>query len=342
MKHIGFNFQWLYSAEGQTIQEFRNSVDEREKELRFVRVMGCNFVRIPLDYRFFVHDYKYDEPDEEVLKDIDSIVSMVNSYGLHCCLCLHRAPGYCINGAETEKHNLWTDGAAQDAFVFLWTLFARRYASVPAELLSFDLVNEPPSVGQYGMTRKNHDAIIRRAFSAVRKISPARPVVIDGLDGGNTAMPELADLSGVTQSTRGYQPMALTHYKASWCAETKGLPPPVYPGTEWLGKKWGRAEIEKHYEPWIALQNMGVPVHVGEFGCFNKVDNRLALSWLNDVLEIFAANGWGCALWQFQGEFGICGHNRPFTNWINVDRFWVDSQMYVIFQNYIESMKNKD
>src|SRR5690606_3595516 len=135
---------------------------------------------------------------------VDECVQAVVSRGMHCSLNIHRAPGYCINGNDLEKHNLWQDGIAQDAFCGQWTRFASRYAHIGPDVLSFDLLNEPPNIGQYGMTRDIHEALMRRVIAAIRAISPGRPITLDGLGGGNIAMPELADLAGqnVMMSTR--------------------------------------------------------------------------------------------------------------------------------------------
>ena len=70
--------------------------------------------------------------------------------------------------------------------------------------MSFDLVNEPPSVGQYGMTRENHEQIMRRTIAAIRAIT------LDGLSGGHEAIPELAD-AGVTHRGRAYGLEELTN-----------------------------------------------------------------------------------------------------------------------------------
>jgi endoglucanase len=230
MNYYGFNFQWMFSWKpGQQPA----LVDE--KALDFLAKYGFNFVRIPTDYRFWTKDFDYNHPNESIFEYIDRYLEVCKSRGIHMSLNLHRAPGYCINRNDLEKHNLWLDQVAQDAFVFLWETFARRYTSVPAELLSFDLINEPPAVGQYGMTRKNHAAIIRRTVAAIRAIDPQRAIVIDGLDGGGVAMPELADL-GIVHSGRGYQPMPISHHQAMWWVGHVNSPAPVYPGLQWQGR----------------------------------------------------------------------------------------------------------
>lgn len=330
--YFGFNFLWMFSAP--------RPVGIDEAELDFIAQMGCNFARLPLDYRFWVRDFRYGEPDERMLERVDDCVRAVTSRGLHCSLNLHRAPGYCINGAELEKHNLWLDAEAQDAFAGMWAHFADRYSSVPGELLSFDLLNEPPNIGQYGMTRENHESIMRRTAAGIRALSPDRPITLDGLGGGNIAMPELADL-GVTMSTRGYQPMPLTHYRASWCADVQGLPMPVYPGTEWEGKRWERKDLLAHYAPWKALSDAGVPVHVGEFGVYNKIPNELALRWFADILSVFCELGWGWSLWNFRGDFGIASHGRPGARIETVQGVEVDRDMYELFTECMKSVSQK-
>jgi endoglucanase len=70
-------------------------------------------------------------------------------------------------------------------------------------------------VGQYGMTRGNHETLIRRTAAAIQKIDFDREIVIDGAACGHPVLYELAH-NGAVHSGRGYQPMALTHYKAPW------------------------------------------------------------------------------------------------------------------------------
>ncbi len=241
---------------------------------------------------------------------------------------LHRAPGYCINRNDLERHNLWVDQVAQDAFVFLWETFARRYKGVPNSALSFDLLNEPPNVGQYGLTRENHAALIQRTVAAIRAIDPAREIVIDGLGGGHLAMPELADL-GVIHSGRGYQPMPVSHHRAQWWSGNATAPEPVYPGVQWAGRTWNRDTLREFYQPWRDVQAPGAQVHIGECGCYNKTPNDVALRWLRDLFGLYKEFGWGFALWNFAGDFGIIEHGRPGAHYeqlhgYNVDRALLD------------------
>jgi endoglucanase len=305
MTHYGFNFLWAYGwSEGRTPQP------PDERALDFLAATGFNFVRIPTDYRFWIRDWDYFHPDEAVFEHYDGYLAACRARGFQMSLNLHRGPGYCINGNHLERHNLWTDAVAQDGFVFQWETFARRYTGVPNESLSFDLLNEPPSIGQYGLTREGHAALMRRAVAAIRAIDPEREIVIDGLGGGHLAMPELADL-GVIHSGRGYQPMPVSHYKAGWWDGSTAAPAPEYPGQVWEGRIWDRESLADFYRPWREVEAAGARVHIGECGCYNKTPNDIALRWLSDLFGLFGEWGWGYALWNFAGDFGIVEHGRP-------------------------------
>jgi hypothetical protein len=73
------------------------------------------------------------------------------------------------------------------------------------------------------------------------------------------------------------------------------------------------------------VEKRGTKIHIGEFGCFNRTPNDIAMRWLADLLGVFKEFGWGYAMWNFQGPFGIIEHGRPgsrleFLGGYNVDR----------------------
>ncbi len=328
MPRYGFNFQWMFhKTAGQTAQP------PDEKALDFLAIHRFDFVRIPMNYWFWTRNFDYFNPDQSVWETIDSYVEACRVRDLHICINLHRAPGYCINGNELEKHNLWQDKVAQDAFVFLWESFARRYCGLSNDIISFDLINEPPAVDQYGMTREIHASLIRRTVAAIRAIDPQREIAIDGLDGGNLAMPELADL-GVIHSGRGYQPQNVTHYLAEWWPEWEGQPEPIYPDTQFHGKTWNRATLYDFYQPWRDVESAGTTVHMGEFGCYNQTPNDVALRWFTDLLGVWKQCGWGYALWEFEGVFGIVNHGRSGARVEMIDGYQVDVDLLDLLKTH--------
>ena len=324
MKKYGFNLLWMYAFNEQPYKCVN------EKELNFIADNSFNFIRMPLDYNFWTKDFDYFNPDEKVLEQIDKYYIECEKRGLHFCLNLHRAPGYCTNRNELEKHNLWTDKEALDGFVFLWELFAKRYKGISSSKISFDLLNEPPCEGLYGLTRDIHQHVMRTTISAIRAIDPDRDIVLDGLCGGSFAIPELAD-TGTIHSGRGYMPFEISHYKASWCGEPNWSEP-VYPGVNgpYL---WDREALYNHYSPWFEVNKTGTEIHIGECGCYNKTPNDVALRWLGDLFSVYKEYGWGFALWNFDGPFGIINHGRPSTKYTQIGDYQVDMELLNIIKN---------
>jgi aryl-phospho-beta-D-glucosidase BglC (GH1 family) len=324
MPYYGFNILNMFISDGQP------PVPADEKELAFIAKHGFNFIRLPMDYNYWTKDFDYFKPDERVFECIDRYFEACRKHGLHFSLNLHRAPGYCINLNDREKHNLWKDKEALDAFIFIWEGFAKRYKGIPAAAMSFDLLNEPPSVGQYGFTREIHEKIMRTTIKAINAVDPGRPVVIDGIGGGHEAMPEMAD-AGVIHSGRGYTPFQVSHNQASWCDDIK-WETPVYPGLS-DGEFWDKDALRKFYQPWVEVEKQGVQIHIGEFGCYNKTPNDIALRWLSDLMSVYKELGWGYSMWNFKGPFGIIEHGRPGTSYTEMDGFKVDKDLLDVMKN---------
>lgn len=346
----GFNFQWIFREDHATPRAERAD----EAALDAITDWGFNFVRIPADYRFWASSDTYEIHDEGPLELIDGYVEQCRARGLHLSLNMHRVPGYCINGARLEGRNLWTSETAQDAVCELWRGFAERYRDVPNEDLSFDLINEMPNLGQLGFTADIHQRLIRRIAAEIRAVSPERTIVIDGIDGGHTAIPELADCSDV-QSGRGYAPSGLSHFGSDWWDTAAGLEPddevrkqlglardewwlqatggkgPAYPG-EIDGQHWDIDGLRAHFEPWTAVERGGSRVHIGEMGCYQRVPAPTALAWMSDMLTVFGEHRWGWALWNFDGPFGVVNSGRDGIRTIRRNGFTVDADLLDLLQ----------
>lgn len=325
MNRYGFNFQWMYVYEQGKSPEKADT-----RALDFMKTCGLDFARFASDYRFWTNGHDYSDINKNAFRHIENYLEECSRRGIHMSFNMHRVPGYCINQPEIEKHNLWTDRKAYDGFIYQWKTFAEHFKGIDSSLLSFDLMNEPPNIGQYGLTRKYHEKLIRDTAAAIREADPDREIVIDGLGGGNIPMPELADLE-LIQSGRGYQPMIITHYDASWCPDTKGKSFQDYPGAEYDDKKWDINTLRQHYKPWKDLEKQNVKVHIGEFGCFNSVPNDTALRWFSDLFTVYKENNWGYSLWNFEGPFGIVSHGRPGTEYTRMDGFDIDKKLLDMF-----------
>ena len=196
----------------------------REWDFKKIREWGFNFVRLPIDYRYFTHGGDWNVLDEARLQVVDRAIELGEKYDIHVQVCLHRAPGYCVNPTGTEPADLFADATAQTVFARDWGTFARRWRRWPNRRVSFDLVNEPPKIPE-----AKYVAAIRPALAAIRAEDPDRLVFSDGRDGGNEPTFALAGERGVAQAMRGYKPMSVSHFGAPWCAGLTTSLPPVWP-----------------------------------------------------------------------------------------------------------------
>lgn len=207
-----------------------------EDDFRWIAELGFNFVRLPTDYRCYTEASDWLKFREDVLREIDQAVAFGDRHGIHVCLNLHRAPGFCINPPE-EPTNLWTDPKALDAFVAHWRMFAKRYRGVPPARLSFNLLNEPCRT-----SREDYLKVFRRTIEAIQEEDPGRLIVVDGLNVGKEPIPEFLAYSNIVQATRGYTPGQISHYRASWAKGSDKWPEPNWPMPKIIGTLYGPAK----------------------------------------------------------------------------------------------------
>ncbi len=310
----GFNLQGRFAWPGHPY----DGPAFEESDFAALAEWGFDFVRLPLAYWTWGSREDWTQIREEPLKQIDRAIDLGRQYGVHVNLNFHRIPGYCINGRELEPADLFSGRRAErqralEAAVFHWKAFARRYKGIPNRRLSFDLVNEPPKMRPYeGYLEERYEEIVRALVAGIREVDPGRLIFADGIDIGQLPVLGIADL-GLVQSNRGYQPKAVSHYTATWVPreEFETTSPPTWPLKDDKGRVWDRARLEAEMiDKWRPLVERGVKVHVGEFGCYNKTPHEVALAWLGDCLSLWKEAGWGFAMWNLRGEFGVLDSGR--------------------------------
>ena len=208
---------------------------------------------------------------------------------------LHRAPGYCVNPPK-EPLDLWKDEKALEACAFHWAHFAKRYKGIPNERVSFDLLNEPADIPEETYVR-----VVKRLVEAIRAEDPQRLIIADGLRWGREPVYGLVEL-GIAQSTRGYEPMQISHYQASWIRLGQMAGANLAAEAWREARRWTRRPCARErIQPWKQLEQKGVGVHVGEWGAFNHTPHKVVLAWMRDYLALWKEAGWGWALWNCAG-----------------------------------------
>jgi len=298
----------------------------RETDFALMAEWRFDFARLPLSYLCWTDPTDWLKLRESELKHLDEAVAYGRKHDVHVNLNLHRAPGYCVNPPK-EPLDLWKDEEALAACAFHWAHLAKRYQGVPNDRLSFDLLNEPANIPEATYVR-----VAQRLVEAVRAEDPRRLIIADGLRWGREPVPGLVPL-GVAQSTRGYDPMEISHYRASWIHGSDKWPEPTWPlklGQNRLVNKDTLAR--ESIQPWKQLEQKGVGIHVGEWGAYNRTPHKVVLAWMRDCLALWKNAGWGWALWNLHGGFGVLDSQRADVQYENFRGHKLDRQMLDLLQ----------
>ena len=347
----------------------------KEEDFKMISEMGFNFVRLPMDYRAWINDGDWRSFNESTLKEIDQAVEWGRKYGIHVCINFHRAPGYTV-APPRESRSLWYDSEALEVCSLHWSLFAKRYKGIPNKNLSFNLFNEPA-----GVTEDDYYYVAEKVCDAIRKEDPERLIISDGLDWGKLPSLKLIELK-MAQSTRGYAPWELTHYKAEWVSNSDRMLLPSWPKLKSKSYYWGplvketQSPFKMRYaipcktdymfanlrvnlkssaiidpvvaseimnrewlwktcvEPWQTVEEEGIGVMVGEWGSYNKTPHDLVLRWMEDCLWNWKEAGWGWALWNFRGSFGVLDSERDDVIYEDFKGHKLDRKMLELLQRY--------
>lgn len=333
----GFNLQGAFgnelTARGQRYREW---------DLDFMAAHGFTFARLPLDYRMWTRDLdgKRRDIDDAVITQVVEMVELGKQRGIHVCVNIHRGPGYCVFQPETEPYDLWADEEAQATFAIHWRHLARALSRYTNDECSLNLLNEPMAHPGRGFTPAAHRKVMGLAAAAIRDVTPDRLIICDGGSTATAPAPELLDL-GVAQSMRGYTPYQITQYKAEWWGADFQWPEPEWPvkkasGNNQFPSPYDKARLrDELYRPWRDLAAKGVGVHCGEMGVYKYTPAPLAYAYLEDVFSILDENGWGWALWQLRGPFGILDTERAGIRTEDCDGHRLDRTLFEMLKRHM-------
>jgi hypothetical protein len=152
-----------------------------EDDVRFIKSVGFNTIRIPLHWDLFMTaDGVLEGPGWALL---DRALGWARSAGLYVIPDLHAAPG----GQTGINHD---DGPGyplmfyvprdRDRTVALWAAIAKRYAGDPT-ILGYDILNEP--IAPYhdvATLNPRLEPFYRRVTDAIRAVDPGRIVILAG------------------------------------------------------------------------------------------------------------------------------------------------------------------
>ncbi len=156
------------------------SVYTSEADLRFVRDLGLNSIRIPINFRLF-GDGRGELATSTAVRELDRVLAIARRLDLLVVLDLHAAPGgqnpdwHCDN--VDGDYGFWKHQEHRTAVVELWRALARRYRD-DSIIAGYDLINEPCYFD------RSLDAVLvafyEECIAAIRESDPRHVIFIEG------------------------------------------------------------------------------------------------------------------------------------------------------------------
>jgi endoglucanase len=284
-----------------------------EEDIAFIRSLGANVVRLPLNYRHFEADMDPFNYLKTGFDRLDRALTWCEKYGLYAILDMHAAQGWQNPDWHSDNPTghalLWKQRAFQDRYVALWREIAERYTGREV-IAGYDLLNEPfvdplgdQIFGSYRGDWKLFNGLYRRVVSAIREVDPDHILFLEG-DGFASKFSGIEEpfAENLAYSSHNYN-------RACWG-------PGRYPGTHREGL-WDRGMVEKVFleaEGTAFTQRVRAPLWVGEFGpVFNgaAADRPSRLRGFDDTLSVFNQYQTHWTAWTYK-DIGVMG-------WVTVD-----------------------
>lgn len=292
------------------------------EDVRRIADYGFDHVRLPIDEEQMFTPELAKEP--EAFDLLDAALDWCEQAGLKVIVDLHILRSHHFLDADPP---LYTDPRQAERLAETWRILAAHLGGQAESRVAFELMNEPVA--------RNHDdwnRVAMIALAAIRESQPTRTVVLgsnrwshcDTFDALH-----VPDDRHLLLTFHFYNPMLLTHYRASWC-DTKhydgpvsypgwqvdphvaeGLPEPARSAVSRHNRDYGRdAMIRDLSKPLAVRARTGLPLYCGEFGCINTLPIDTRRSWYRDLVSVFDEHDIAWANWDWKGNFGIVNADR--------------------------------
>jgi endoglucanase len=151
-----------------------------EADLRFVRELGLNTLRIPINIRHSA-TASGNFSTSVAVRELDRVVAMAEHWGLLVVFDLHSAPGgqnpdwHCDNA--TGKSGFWTNSDCRHQVIEFWEQLATRYRD-NTTVAGYDLINEPCFFD--GALNTVLVDFYATCIRAIRRIDPHHVIFVEG------------------------------------------------------------------------------------------------------------------------------------------------------------------
>jgi endoglucanase len=276
-----------------------------EDDARFIRSLGLNLLRLPVNYRHLEDDMRPFEIKEEGFRHLDRVVELCAQREIYTIIDLHALPGYqnqhWHSDNPTHKALLWKHKHFQDRTVNIWEHIAERYRGNPW-VAGYNPINEPSDpTGEAIMP------LYRRLYDAIQAIDPDHMIFLEG----NRYSTDFHMFG------EPWENVVYTNHDYALPGFVDGGP---YPGVS-RGQYVDNEVLEKTFlKRSEYMLEHDVPIWVGEFGPVYPPDDTgshpTRYEILRDQLEIYARHGVNWAIWTYK-DMGLQGvvYAAPDSPW---------------------------
>ncbi|MFH1045338.1 MAG: cellulase family glycosylhydrolase [Candidatus Omnitrophota bacterium] len=252
------------------------------EDIRRVKALGANCVRLPFNYRILDREKRIDY--------LDRAISWCRKEKIWCILDLHAAPGAQNPDWHSDsdgKARFWQARDNQRLFLSLWRDIARRYKDEPV-VAGYDVLNEAVVKDSRKLCR-----LYDEVTEVIRQVDQKHILFLEANHYGQQLEPLGKPKDNNTAySIHMYLPISFTfnfhlHLK--------------YPGMI-EGLYWDKKRIYsclKHYD--LLSRKWKVPIYVGEFGInFRSGHDYGELRYLEDALACFRKYQFHWTYWTYK------------------------------------------
>lgn len=268
----------------------------KDEYMLTIASMGFDHVRIPIRWeteeRSLAHSpYTI---DDAFLQRIQHVVDLALKNKMHAIINMHHHEALFENPEEEKPR-----------FLGMWEQLSSHFADYPDSLI-FELLNEPHN----NLSAEKWNVFLADALQTVRRTNPNRFILVGtaeygGLDGLSKL--QVPDDDRLILTLHYYNPFSFTHQGAEWV----GPEADQWLGTEWHDTETERQKVQADFEAAIQFSaTNNIPVHVGEFGAYNRADMASRVRWTTYLARYFESQNFSWAYWEFSAGFGIF---RPAT-----------------------------
>ena len=181
----------------------------READIKYLSSLGANFLHIYLSWSWFQGPaFSEGMINETRLQELDRIIQWSMGNDVHIQLVFNDVPNLesdliDMDTWREESDKVFTDESVRDSVAECWSMLARRYADIPNNYLSFNLMNECNPLDD-----ENYAWAFEPSLNAIWEVSPDRVVVAD-IHSSNITGESMAAL-GCALSYHLYEPRDIT------------------------------------------------------------------------------------------------------------------------------------